>query len=155
MLGNLDVGYVVHETRRILAFAYLVTALLFARSGLYAARALRPGLSRIVASLFEVTFVALLFALVSGQRFSSFYIFYGSLAFALIYVSSLRAVYEWISGIMLRAAGYRRRALIVGTGKHIGDVAARSCGRRTRRSRSLASCRSRSFRQTACARWAR
>jgi FlaA1/EpsC-like NDP-sugar epimerase len=83
----------------------------------------RPGLSRIVASLFEVTFVALLFAVVSGQQFSSFYIFYGSLAFALLYVSSLRAGYERITAAMLRAAGYRRRAVLVGTGKHIGDVA--------------------------------
>jgi exopolysaccharide biosynthesis polyprenyl glycosylphosphotransferase len=123
LLGHLDGSLVVHETRRILAFAYLVTALLFARSGLYASRALRPGLSRIVASLFEVTFVALLFALVSGQHFSSFYIFYGSLIFALLYISIFRAGYERVTGVMLRAAGYRRRAVLVGTGKHIGDVA--------------------------------
>ena len=123
LLGNLDTAQLVHETRRILAFAYLVTALLFARSGLYAARAVRPGLSRIVASLFEVTFVALVFAVVSGQHFSSFYIFYGSLGFALLYVSFLRAGYERLTGMMLRAAGYQRRAVIVGTGRHIGDVA--------------------------------
>jgi exopolysaccharide biosynthesis polyprenyl glycosylphosphotransferase len=113
----------LHETERILPFAYLLTALLFARSGLYAARSLRPGLSRIVGSLFQVAFVALLFAVVSGERFSSYYLFYGSLAFALLYVSSLRAGYEWLTGVILRAAGYRRRALIVGTGKHIADVA--------------------------------
>jgi exopolysaccharide biosynthesis polyprenyl glycosylphosphotransferase len=113
----------LHETERILPFAYLLTALLFARSGLYAARALRPGLSRIVGSLFQVAFVALLFAVVSGEHFSSYYLFYGSLAFALLYVSSLRAGYEWLTGVILRAAGYRRRAVLVGTGKHIGDVA--------------------------------
>jgi hypothetical protein len=44
----------LHETERILPFAYLLTALLFARSGLYTARAQRPGLSRIVGSLFQV-----------------------------------------------------------------------------------------------------
>ena len=113
----------LHETERILPFVYLLTALLFARSGLYAARSLRPGLSRIVGSLFQVTFVALLFAVVSGEHFSSYYLFYGSLAFALLYVSSLRAGYEWLTGVILRAAGYRRRAVIVGTGKHIADVA--------------------------------
>jgi exopolysaccharide biosynthesis polyprenyl glycosylphosphotransferase len=112
----------LHETERILPFAYLLTALLFARSGLYASRALRPGLSRIVGSLFQVAFVALLFAVVSGEHFSSYYLFYGSLAFALLYVSSLRAGYEWLTGVMLRAAGYRRRAVLVGRGKHIGDV---------------------------------
>jgi exopolysaccharide biosynthesis polyprenyl glycosylphosphotransferase len=113
----------LQETERILPFAYLLTALLFARSGLYAARALRPGLSRIVGSLFQVAFVALLFAVVSGEHFSSYYLFYGSLAFALLYVSSLRAGYEWLTGVILRAAGYRRRAVLVGRGKHIGDVA--------------------------------
>jgi exopolysaccharide biosynthesis polyprenyl glycosylphosphotransferase len=112
----------LHETERILPFAYLLTALLFARSGLYAARSLRPGLARIVASLFQVAFVALLFAVVSGEHFTSYYLFYGSLGFALLYVSSLRAGYEWLTGALLRAAGYRRRAVLVGTGKHIADV---------------------------------
>jgi exopolysaccharide biosynthesis polyprenyl glycosylphosphotransferase len=113
----------LRETERILPFVYLLTALLFARSGLYAARSLRPGLSRIVGSLFQVAFVALLFAVVSGEHFSSYYLFYGSLAFALLYVLSFRAMYEWLTGAILRAAGYRRRAVLVGTGKHISDVA--------------------------------
>jgi exopolysaccharide biosynthesis polyprenyl glycosylphosphotransferase len=113
----------LHETERILPFAYLITALLFARSGLYSERAQRPGLSRIVGSLFQVAFVALLFAVINGEHFSSYYLFYGSLAFALLYVSVLRAAYEWITGAILRATGRRRRALLVGTGGHIRDVA--------------------------------
>lgn len=113
----------LHETERIIAFAYLLTALLFARSGLYAERAQRPGLARIVGCLFQVAFVALLFAIINGEHFSSYYLFYGSLAFALLYVSLLRAAYEWVTGTMLRAAGYRRRAVLVGTGEHIRDVA--------------------------------
>src|SRR6202041_1950262 len=55
--------------------------------------------------------------------FSSYYLFYGGLAFALLYVASLRAVYEWLTGVILRAAGYRRRAMLIGTGAHIADVA--------------------------------
>jgi exopolysaccharide biosynthesis polyprenyl glycosylphosphotransferase len=121
--NHVQLDSALHETERILAFAYLLTALLFARSGLYAERALRPGLSRIVGSLFQVMFVALVFAVVSGEHFSSYYLFYGSLAFALLYVSSLRAIYEWLTGVILRAAGYRRRAVLVGTGKHIRDLA--------------------------------
>jgi exopolysaccharide biosynthesis polyprenyl glycosylphosphotransferase len=121
--GEVQLHAALHETERILPFGYLLTALLFARSGLYAARSLRPGLSRIVGSLFQVAFVALLFAVVSGEHFSSYYLFYGSLAFALLYVSSFRAGYEWLTGVILRAAGYRRRAVLVGTGKLIGDVA--------------------------------
>jgi exopolysaccharide biosynthesis polyprenyl glycosylphosphotransferase len=123
VLNDVDLKAVYEETRHFVPFAYLLTALLFARSGLYATRAQRPGMSRIVGSLFEVAFVALIFAIVSGEHFSSFYIFYGSLAFAVLYVSTLRAGYERITGVILHAAGHGRRAVIVGTGKHVGDVA--------------------------------
>ena len=123
VLGSPNATHAYEETRHFIPFAYLLTALLFARSGLYAARSQRPGLSRIVGSLFQVAFVALLFAVVSGEQFSSFYIFWGSLAFALLYVSLLRAGYEAATGMALRAAGYRSRAVLVGTGEHISDVA--------------------------------
>jgi exopolysaccharide biosynthesis polyprenyl glycosylphosphotransferase len=123
VLASFDLHSAYDGTREILAFAYLLTALLFARSGLYAERSQRPGLARIVGSLFQVAFVALLFGVVSGEHFSSYYIFYGSLTFALFYVSLLRFVYERATGALLRAAGYRRRAILVGTGKHIHDVA--------------------------------
>src|SRR5437764_10439286 len=111
------------QTRHTVAFAYLVTALLFARSELYANRAQRPGLSRIVACLFQVMVVALIFALVNGEHFSSYYIFYGSLFFGVVYVGSLRAFYEWATGAVLRAAGHRRRTVLVGSGKQIEAVA--------------------------------
>jgi exopolysaccharide biosynthesis polyprenyl glycosylphosphotransferase len=110
------------EARQTVAFAYLLTALLFARSGLYAERAQRPGLPRIVSSLFQVTVVALIFALVNGEEYSSYYIFYGTLFFAILYISVIRWVYEKVTGVLLRAAGYRRRAVLVGSGKHIEDV---------------------------------
>jgi exopolysaccharide biosynthesis polyprenyl glycosylphosphotransferase len=110
------------EAKQNVAFAYLVTALLFARSGLYAERAQRPGLPRIVSSLFQVTVVALIFALVNGEQYSSYYIFYGTLCFAIAFVSTIRWGYEKITGVLLRAAGYRRRAVLVGSGKHIEDV---------------------------------
>jgi len=57
------------ETRENVAFASLVTVLLFARSGLYSSRAERPGVSRIVSSLFQVTVVALVFAAVNGEQY--------------------------------------------------------------------------------------
>jgi exopolysaccharide biosynthesis polyprenyl glycosylphosphotransferase len=111
------------QTREFLAFAYLVTVLLFARSDLYADRPRRPGLTKIVASLFQVTIVALIFAIASGQEFQSYYIFYGSLGFAILYVSSLRWVHTQVTGWLLGKAGYARRALLVGTGRHIDQVA--------------------------------
>src|ERR1700686_2490687 len=87
--GSVKSADATHGTKQFLAFAYLLTALLFARSGLYAERGLRPGLSRIVGSLFQVAVVALIYAVVSGEHFSSYYLFYGSLAFAIFYVSVL------------------------------------------------------------------
>jgi len=111
------------ESRRTIAFAYLVTVLLFARSGLYADRAQRPGLAKIVSSLFQVMVVALIFAVVNGEEYSSYYVFYGTLVFAIAYVGLIRGAYERLTGAVLRAAGYRRRAVLVGTGRHIEDVA--------------------------------
>jgi exopolysaccharide biosynthesis polyprenyl glycosylphosphotransferase len=123
VLADVTIRDSLEQTLDIVAFAYLVTALLFARSDLYARRSARPGLTRIVASLFQVTAVALVFALVNGERFSSYYIFYGSLSFSVAYVAGLRFLYDRATGLILRAAGYQRRAVLVGTGEHIEAVA--------------------------------
>ena len=100
----------------------LVMLLLFARSGLYRDRAQRPGFTRVIASLFQVTLVVLIYAEIEGEPFQSYYIFYGSLFFALLYVSSFRWAFERVSGFVLRAAGYRRRAVLVGSGSNIQAV---------------------------------
>jgi exopolysaccharide biosynthesis polyprenyl glycosylphosphotransferase len=118
---------VLATTRHYVSFAYLVTVLMFARSRMYARRGERPGLVRVLASLSEVTLVVFIFAAVSGQQFASYYIFYGSFAFAVFYVSSLRWGCEWVSGELLHAAGYQRRAVIVGSGGHIEAVAKALC----------------------------
>jgi exopolysaccharide biosynthesis polyprenyl glycosylphosphotransferase len=103
--------------------ACLVMLLLFARSGLYRDRGQRPGFTKVIASLFEVTIVVLLYAEIEGEDFSSYYVFYGSLFFALLYVSGFRWAFERASGAVLRAAGYRRRAVLVGSGTNIQAVA--------------------------------
>ncbi|MSX03294.1 MAG: hypothetical protein F2813_09085, partial [Actinobacteria bacterium] len=105
------------------AFAVLLTVLLFVRAGLYGDRSSRPGLGAIVSALFSVAFVAFLYAELTGQQFSSYYIFWGTLIFAIITVGAMRAAYEAVSGRILRAAGYRRRALLVGAGAHAEAVA--------------------------------
>jgi exopolysaccharide biosynthesis polyprenyl glycosylphosphotransferase len=112
----------IDGTQEIAPFAYLLTVLLFARSGLYGERSTRPGLTKIVSSLFQVTVVALIYALASGEQFSSYYIFYGALGFAVVTVSVLRWGYERTTGTVLRMAGYRRRAIVVGSGAHIEAV---------------------------------
>ncbi len=124
---NLSVGW--DETRQWIAFAYLVTVLMFARADLYADRPRRPGLGGIASALFQATIVALVFALANGERFSSYYIFYGSLFFGIVYITTLRYLHLRITGWMLEQAGYRRRALLVGSGKHIEAVAHALSGR--------------------------
>jgi exopolysaccharide biosynthesis polyprenyl glycosylphosphotransferase len=115
---------VFDTTRSYVSFTYLVTVLLFARSHMYASRGERPGLARVLASLLEVMIVILIFAVVSGQpQFTSYYIFYGTFVFAVVYVSALRWACERVSGELLAAAGYRRRAVIVGSGAQIEAVA--------------------------------
>ena len=109
-------------TDELFDFACLLTVLLFARSGLYSARGERPGMSRISSSLAQVALVALVYAVASGHEFTSYYIFYGSLFFAVVYVSLLRLAYEKATGALLRAAGYQRRAVLVGSGQHIEAV---------------------------------
>jgi exopolysaccharide biosynthesis polyprenyl glycosylphosphotransferase len=121
--AKFDWTTVNHQTQDIVVLATLVTLLLFAKSGLYADRGQRPGLTRIVGSLFQVTFVTLLFAVINGNDFSSYYIFYGSLFFAIVYVAAFRSAYDGVTGVLLRAAGYQRRAVLVGTGEHIEAVA--------------------------------
>jgi exopolysaccharide biosynthesis polyprenyl glycosylphosphotransferase len=123
VLDDWDLGAQLDQTREIVAFAYLLTVLLFARSGLYGGLGSRPGLKSIVSSLFQVTVVALVFALANGEEFSSYYIFYGTLLFAIVIVSTLREVYDRLTGGLLRLAGYQRRAVLVGTGAHIEEVA--------------------------------
>src|SRR4051812_46604566 len=111
------------QAHDVAPLAILVTLLLFARSDLYSDRAVRPGFTRVIASLFQATLVVMAFAIVEGEQFSSYYIFYGSLLFALIYVSALRWGFERMTGALLRMGGYHRRAILVGTGAHIEAVA--------------------------------
>src|SRR5919106_1776392 len=119
--SDLQLSY--EQAQEIAPLAWLVMLLLFARSGLYADRAVRPGFARIISSLFQTTIVILVYALLEGEEFSSYYIFYGSLFFALIYVTGFRLLFERISGWILRAGGYHRRAVLVGSGAHIEAVA--------------------------------
>jgi len=121
--GDLDAGRAWAQTKQWLAFGYLITILVFARADLYADRPRRPGFARIATALFQATIIALVFALANGEHFSSYYIFYGSLFFGVAYIALLRELHLRVTGWLLAEAGYTRRALLVGSGKHIDAVA--------------------------------
>ncbi len=121
--GDANPGLAWHQARHWSAFAYLITVLMFARGDLYAERPRRPGLARISVALFQATIIALVFALANGQHYTSYYLFYGSLFFGTFYVTGLRELHLRVTGWLLEQAGYERRALLVGSGKHIEAVA--------------------------------
>ncbi len=114
---------VLHQTKQWLAFAYLITVLMFAHADLYADRPRRLGLGRISKALFQAAVVALVFALASGQKFQSYFVFYGTFVFGIAYLTGLRELHLRVTGWMLEQAGYERRAVLVGSGKHLEAVA--------------------------------
>jgi exopolysaccharide biosynthesis polyprenyl glycosylphosphotransferase len=120
---SFDGGLAWSQTKHWLWFAYLLTVLLFARVDLYADRTRRPGLARIAGALFQAAVIALVFALANGEHFSSYFIFYGSVIFGTVYIAGLRELHLRFTGWVLEQAGYRRRAVLVGSGKHMEEVA--------------------------------
>jgi len=142
--GGFELSTIVDQTKDFAPFAFLVMALLFARSNLYGERAARPGLSAIISCLFQVTLIALIFTLANGDRFSSYYIFYGSLFFGIVWVASLRWGYEQVSGSAVRSSSAPART---------SSRSRTRCARPpTRRSTWSASSRSSRARATGCAR---
>jgi exopolysaccharide biosynthesis polyprenyl glycosylphosphotransferase len=121
--GHLSLSLASQQAHRWTPFAYLVTVLMFARVDLYADRPRRPGLGKIIWALFLAMLIALVFALANRQHFSSYYIFYGTLAIGTVYIGALRYLHTRFTGWLLAQAGYTRRALIVGSGHHIEAVA--------------------------------
>jgi exopolysaccharide biosynthesis polyprenyl glycosylphosphotransferase len=127
--GDLQAGVAWHDTKQWGLFAYLVTVLMFARVDLYGDRAHRPGMTQIASALFQAAVISLIFALASGQHFSSYYIFYGSLIFGTVFITALRELQLRATAVLLERAGYRRRAVLVGSGHHAEAVAQALSGR--------------------------
>jgi exopolysaccharide biosynthesis polyprenyl glycosylphosphotransferase len=102
-----------------LAFLILLLLLVFWRADLYAPRELREGVVRVVPSVFLVSALALAFAIGTGQHFTTFGLYVVGAVFVAALISVFRGSYELVTGTLLRAAGVRRKAVLV------GDVEAR------------------------------
>jgi exopolysaccharide biosynthesis polyprenyl glycosylphosphotransferase len=105
-----------------LPFLILVTLLVFAQGNLYAERERRPGMGRVVSSLLLVALIALAFGLGTGHRFSTYGLAPTAFVLTAILTSLLRGSYDTLTGNVLRRAGVRRRALLVGTGEHLSHL---------------------------------
>jgi exopolysaccharide biosynthesis polyprenyl glycosylphosphotransferase len=102
-----------------LPFLILVTLLVFAQGNLYGDRERRPGLGRIVSSLVLVALIALAFGLGTGHHFSTYGLAPTAFVLTVLLISLGRAVYDAVTGRLLRSVGVRRRALLVGAGEHL------------------------------------
>ncbi|HEY6017687.1 MAG TPA: hypothetical protein VIU16_12940, partial [Gaiellaceae bacterium] len=97
-----------------LPFLGLVTVLVFWRSSLYAPRETREGPGRIISSLVVVGVLAAAFGIGMGHHFGTFGLFPTAIVLSALAISLFRWSYESVSGNLLRVAGVRRRAVLVG-----------------------------------------
>jgi exopolysaccharide biosynthesis polyprenyl glycosylphosphotransferase len=97
-----------------LPFLILLLVLVFWRAGLYAPRETRESAARVVPSVFLVAVLSLAFAIGTGQHFTTFGLYVVGALFVAVLIGLFRGSYELSSGLLLRAAGVRRKVLIVG-----------------------------------------
>jgi exopolysaccharide biosynthesis polyprenyl glycosylphosphotransferase len=105
-----------------LPFLTVITVLVFWRAGLYAERERRAGFGRIVASLVLVAVVTLIFAVGTGHEFGTYGLAPTAVVLTAIFIGLLRGSYDVITGDLLKFAGIRRRAILVGTGESLARL---------------------------------
>jgi exopolysaccharide biosynthesis polyprenyl glycosylphosphotransferase len=97
-----------------LPFLALVMLLVFWRAGLYAERERRGGGGRIVGSLILVGFVALVYGIGTSREFGTYGLAPTAVVLTTVFIGLLRASYDVVTSDLLRFAGVRRRAVLVG-----------------------------------------
>jgi exopolysaccharide biosynthesis polyprenyl glycosylphosphotransferase len=102
-----------HETSW-LAFLILLLILVFWQAGLYRPRETREAAARVVPSVLLVALLALVFAIGTGQHFTTFGLYVVSSLFVATLIGLLRGSYETLTGLLMHRAGVRRKALLVG-----------------------------------------
>ena len=102
-----------------LRFVAPITILVFAQSGLYRQRELRPGAGRILACLIVVALIVLAFGIGTGYDFTTSGLIPTSVVVSALTIGLLRAAYESASLEAMRALGIRRRVVLVGEGESL------------------------------------
>lgn len=129
--GDLTFSGALGDTWGIVPLLFALTALLFAEAGLYGARESRPGLKRTIVTLSRTAVVVLIVAVISGSRDADPWLLATGFVLSLTAICVLRFTYGWVTGRLLRSIGYKRRAVLVGTGSGI-DVIAPMLGAQSR-----------------------
>ena len=102
-----------------LPFLTVITVLVFWQAGLYAERERRAGYGRIVASLVLVGAITMIFAVGTGHRFGTYGLAPTAVILTSICIGLLRGSYDVVTGDLLKFAGVRRRAMLVGKGDNL------------------------------------
>jgi exopolysaccharide biosynthesis polyprenyl glycosylphosphotransferase len=105
-----------------LKFAAPITILVFAQAGLYRQRELRPGAGRILSSLIVVALIVLAFGFGTGYDFATTGLIPTAVVMSAVTIGLFRAAYESASLEVMRAAGIRRRVVLVGEGEALARL---------------------------------
>jgi exopolysaccharide biosynthesis polyprenyl glycosylphosphotransferase len=105
-----------------LPFLTVITVLVFWRGGLYAERERRAGFGRIISSLLLVAVVTLVFAVGTGHEFGTYGLAPTAVLLSTIFIGLLRGSYDVVTGDLLKFAGVRRRAILVGDGESLARL---------------------------------
>jgi exopolysaccharide biosynthesis polyprenyl glycosylphosphotransferase len=97
-----------------LPFLVLVMLLVFWRAGLYAERERRGGGGRIVGSLILVGLVALVYGIGTNREFGTYGLAPTAVVLTILFIGLLRASYDVVTSDLMRLAGVRRRAVLMG-----------------------------------------
>ena len=104
------------ERNEWLPFLVPITVLVFLQAGLYARRERRSGAGRVVSSLVLVALIILSFGLGTGYDFTTTGLIPTAVVTCSLAIGLLRAAYSSFSLELMRAAGVRRRVVLVGKG---------------------------------------
>ena len=99
-----------------LPFLAPITVLVFLQAGLYARRERRSGVGRVVSSLVLVALIILSFGLGTGYDFSTTGLIPTAVVTCSLAIGVLRAAYASFSLELMKAAGIRRKVVLVGEG---------------------------------------
>ncbi len=105
-----------------LPFIVLVMLLVFWRAGLYAERDRRGGGGRIVGSLILVGVVALVYGIGTNREFGTYGLAPTAVLLSTLFIGLLRSSYDLVTADLMRLAGVRRRAVLVGDGERVAHL---------------------------------
>jgi exopolysaccharide biosynthesis polyprenyl glycosylphosphotransferase len=105
-----------------LKWAAPITVLVFAQAGLYRTREQRPGAGGILASLIVVGLIVLAFGIGTPYDFQTSGLIPTAVVLSALTIGLLRAAYQSVSLELMRAAGIRRRVVLVGEGESLARL---------------------------------